>query len=90
MNQKRQKKNKSCFRYNSHNLYNDYEFSHEKHREYKRMKVLISYMSKRITIVLDDDLVKKLRERQSNLIKKSAKSVSFSRVLNESVRKGLK
>lgn len=47
-------------------------------------------MSQRITIVLDDDLVKKLRERQSSLIKKSAKSVSFSRVLNESVRKGLK
>ena len=54
------------------------------------MKLLISYMSKRITIVLDDDLVKKIREKQSNLIKKSTKSVSFSRVLNEFVRKGLK
>ncbi len=47
-------------------------------------------MGKRVTIVVDDDLVKKLRERQSNLIKKSTKSVSFSRVVNESVRKGLK
>ena len=54
------------------------------------MKVLISYMSKRITIMLDDDLVKKLRERQSKLIKKSEKSVSFSSVLNESVCKSLK
>jgi len=47
-------------------------------------------MSKRITIVLDDDLVKKLRERQSYLIKKSSKSVSFSRVINDMLRKGSK
>jgi len=47
-------------------------------------------MSKRITIVLDDDLVKKLRERQSNLIKKSSKSVSFSRVVCDSLRKSIK
>ena len=54
------------------------------------MNILVSYMSKRITIMLDDDLAKKLRERQSNQIKKSTKSVRFSRVLNEIVRKGLK
>ena len=47
-------------------------------------------MTKRITIVLDDDLAKKLRERQSKLIKESTRSVSFSRVLNETIRKGLK
>ena len=47
-------------------------------------------MSKRITIVLDDELVKKLRERQAYLIKKSTNSVSFSRVVNEMVRKGIK
>ncbi len=47
-------------------------------------------MPKRITIVLDDDLAKKLREKQAKQIKESAKSVSFSRVLNEHVRKGLK
>ena len=47
-------------------------------------------MSKRITIVLDDDLVKKLREKQAKLIRVSAKSVSFSRVLNDTVRKCLK
>jgi len=47
-------------------------------------------MGKRITIVLDDDLIKKLREKQAKLIKKSAKSVSFSRVMNETLRQSLK
>ena len=47
-------------------------------------------MSKRVTIVLEDKLVKKLRERQSKLIKVSTKSISFSRVMNEAIRKGLK
>ncbi len=47
-------------------------------------------MGKRITIVLDDDLVKKLHEIQAKQIKQSTKSVSFSRVLNEVVRKNLK
>ncbi len=47
-------------------------------------------MSKRITIVLDDDLVKKLREKQAKLIKESVKSVSFSRVVNDTLRKNIK
>ena len=47
-------------------------------------------MGKRITIVLDDDLVKKLRDKQSKLIKGSAKSVSFSSVINQTLRKGIK
>ncbi len=47
-------------------------------------------MPKRITIMLDDDLLKKLRETQAKQIKISTKSVSFSRVLNEVLRKGLK
>ena len=47
-------------------------------------------MSKRVTIVLNDDLVKKLREKQSKLIKGSVSSVLFSRVLNATVRKSLK
>ena len=47
-------------------------------------------MGKRITIVVDDDLLKKLHEIQAKKIIKSKKSVSFSRVLNETLRKGLK
>ncbi len=42
-------------------------------------------MGKRITIILDDDLLKKLHEIQAKQIKDSTKSVSFSRVLNEVV-----
>ena len=38
---------------------------------------------------LGNDLIVKLRNRQSNLIRKSIKSVSFSRVVNELLRKGL-
>jgi metal-responsive CopG/Arc/MetJ family transcriptional regulator len=47
-------------------------------------------MGKRITILLDDDLLKKLHEIQAKKIKQSTKSVSFSRVVNEALRKGLK
>ena len=47
-------------------------------------------MAKRITIMLDDDLVRKLHEIQAKQIKASTKSVSFSRVLNDVARKGLK
>jgi hypothetical protein len=47
-------------------------------------------MNKRITVVFDDDLVKKLREKQANLIKKTTNSVSFSSVVNMTLRKGTK
>jgi len=47
-------------------------------------------MGKRITIILDDELLKKLHEIQAKQIKQSSKSVSFSRVLNDILRKGLK
>ena len=47
-------------------------------------------MAKRITIILDDDLLKKLHEIQAKQIKQTNKSVSFSRVLNETLRKRLK
>jgi hypothetical protein len=40
--------------------------------------------------MLDDDLLKKLHEIQAKQIKESSKSVSFSAVLNETVRKSLK
>jgi hypothetical protein len=47
-------------------------------------------MGKRITVVLDDDLVKKLHEIQAKLIRETTKSVSFSSVLNETIRTSLK
>ena len=47
-------------------------------------------MSKRVTIVIDEDLDKKLRERQAKMIKQENSSYSYSRVLNETLRKTLK
>ncbi|MCH7967265.1 MAG: hypothetical protein IIB02_07635 [Thaumarchaeota archaeon] len=47
-------------------------------------------MAKRITIILDDDNIKKLRAIQAKKIKESIKSVSFSRVINDILRKSLK
>ncbi len=46
-------------------------------------------MSKRITIILDDDNLKKLRLLQAKKIKESTKSVSFSRVINNVLHKKL-
>ena len=46
--------------------------------------------AKRITIMVDDDLDKKLRLRQAKLIQQRQSSVSYSRVINEVVRKCLK
>ena len=47
-------------------------------------------MAKRITIMLDEDLLKKLREIQSKQIKETSESISFSKVLNEYLQTGLK
>jgi hypothetical protein len=47
-------------------------------------------MTKKITIMLEDDLDKKLRVIQANLIQNTSSSVSFSTVLNDTVRKSLK
>jgi len=47
-------------------------------------------MSKRITIILDDDLAKKIRMLQAKEITKTTKSVSFSSVINQQLRKSLK
>lgn len=47
-------------------------------------------MSKRVTIILDDDNFKKLREKQAKLIKEHVKSVSFSKVINDVLRKNIK
>lgn len=43
-------------------------------------------MAKRITIMIDDDLDKKVRLKQADLIRKRQKTVSFSSVINEVLR----
>lgn len=47
-------------------------------------------MAKRITIMLDEDLDKKLRSIQAKAIQNTISSVSFSTVLNETLRNSLK
>jgi hypothetical protein len=47
-------------------------------------------MTKRITVLLADDLLKKLHEIQAKQIKRSAKSISLSHIVNETLRKSLK
>ena len=47
-------------------------------------------MSKRVTIMIDDDLDKKLRMRQAKLIVQEQSSYSYSKVVNETIRKVLK
>ncbi len=46
-------------------------------------------MAKRVTIMIDDDLDKKVRLKQAKLIQKTNSSVSFSKVINDTIRKSL-
>jgi hypothetical protein len=58
---------------------------------YSKLTTLLSIqMSKRVTIMIDDDLDKKLRLRQAKMIQQEQSSYSYSKVLNESLRKTLK
>ncbi|MCV0401355.1 MAG: hypothetical protein K5777_05195 [Nitrosopumilus sp.] len=47
-------------------------------------------MGKRITLVLDDVLITKLRKIQAEMIQKENRSVSFSEIVNLVLRKVLK
>ncbi len=47
-------------------------------------------MGKRVTIMIDDDLDKKLRLRQAKMIQQEQSSYSYSRALNDILRKSLK
>ncbi|MGD2107653.1 MAG: hypothetical protein PVH93_08630 [Nitrosopumilaceae archaeon] len=47
-------------------------------------------MAKRITIMIDDDLDKKLRQLQAKLIQETSSSISYSQVINETIRKSIK
>ena len=40
--------------------------------------------------MIDDDLDKKLRQLQAKLIQDTSSSVSFSQVINETIRKSIK
>ncbi len=46
-------------------------------------------MSKYVTIMIDDDLDKELRILQAKMIRKENKSVSYSKVVNITLRKVL-
>ncbi len=46
-------------------------------------------VKQRITITIDSDLLKKLRMKQANKIKKTKESVSLSQMIDEILRKGL-
>jgi len=47
-------------------------------------------MAERVTIMLEDDMAKKLRLKQAKMIQNSTKNVSFSSVINETLRSALK
>lgn len=47
-------------------------------------------MAKRKTIVLDEDLARKIKLVQAKQIKNSSSSVSFSKVFNQQLQKALK
>jgi len=47
-------------------------------------------MSKRVTIMIDDDLDKKLRMKQAKMIQKEQASYSYSKTLNSTLRLVLK
>jgi len=47
-------------------------------------------MAKRKTIMIDEDIDKKLRLIQAKAIQNTTSSVSYSRVINETLRKKLK
>lgn len=46
-------------------------------------------MSKRHTILLDDDIEQILRKMQAEQIKKTNRSVSFSSLINQTLKKAL-
>ena len=46
-------------------------------------------MAKRITIVVEDDLDKKIRKYQASKIQKENTTFSYSKAVNELLRKGI-
>ena len=54
------------------------------------VKICTAFMGKRVTILIDEDLDKKLRRIQVKYILKEQTSYSYSRTVNNSLRKVLK
>ena len=46
-------------------------------------------MSKRVTIMIDDELDKKIRAFQAKKIQKDSTSYSYSKAVNDIIRKGI-
>ena len=46
-------------------------------------------MPKRVTIVIEDDIDKKLRQRQAKMIQQTSQSYSYSKTINDVLRKAL-
>ena len=55
-----------------------------------QIQTLKTPMSKRITIMIDNDLDKKLRTYQAKQIEKIQKTYSYSKAINDILRKSLK
>jgi len=64
-------------------------FFYNTHR-FIKIKSIRYYVINRITIAIDRELEKELRTMQAELIKKTNKSVSFSQVLNNILKEGLR
>ena len=47
-------------------------------------------MNKRVTIIIDDDIDKKLRNNQAKIIREDQSSCSYSKIVNKTLRKVLK
>ena len=46
-------------------------------------------MKRRVTIYLDEELSAKIKDKQANLLEKNTHSVSFSQVLNQTLKEAL-
>jgi len=46
-------------------------------------------MSKRITVIISDEFMKKLHQKQANRIKKENTTITFSKILCDAIREGL-
>ena len=55
----------------------------------KRWSMRLS-MLKRVTVMIEEELVRKIRWQQAKLLQNSVNSISFSQVLSQYLKQGLK